>query len=215
MWSGTKGTLLMAAAVLLFGGATASAAVLNVKVPFPFVVQGHPFPAGQYLVQRDETDPSVLLIRGKTGSAAGMFVLTRTAAGHDPAGGTPALTFTQHENTYSLADIWESASLGQEVPGTAQATAAKPASKHTPVTHATRGVVKSVDGSTLVITSTGKGHGEMTFTLSPSTHREGTVIVGAPVSVRYREEGKRYIATAIRVQQPAQQSAHAAPSKQR
>ena len=88
--------------------------------------------------------------------------------------------------------------------------------KHAPTkaaTHATRGVVKSVDASTLVITRTGKGQGEMSFTMEPSTHREGDVAVGAPVSVRYREEGKSYIATAVSVQQSKQQAAHKGTKK--
>lgn len=53
----------------------------------------------------------------------------------------------------------------------------------------------------------------MTFAISADTHREGTLAVGAPVAVRYREDGKTYIATAITVQQPKQQAVHAAPSK--
>jgi len=80
-------------------------------------------------------------------------------------------------------------------------------------THATHGVVKSVDDSTLVITRTGKTHGEMTLTVNSSTHREGEVGVGSPVSVRYRQEGKSYIATAISVQPPKQQAAHTPSSK--
>jgi hypothetical protein len=74
-------------------------------------------------------------------------------------------------------------------------TAAAHKTKAAP-THATSGVVKSVDDATLVITRSGKA-GEMTFTLNPSTHREGTISVGAPVSVRYHAEGKTNIATAV------------------
>jgi hypothetical protein len=80
-------------------------------------------------------------------------------------------------------------------------------------THATRGVVKSVDASTLVITRSDGDHAAMTFALNASTHREGTIAVGKPVSVRYREDGKTQIATAVRVQPARQQAAHAAPSK--
>lgn len=99
-------------------------------------------------------------------------------------------------------------------PGKTQTSAgAKHASTSAIATRATRGVVKSVDAATLVITRTGKAHGEMTFALNPSTHREGAVAVGAPVSVRYRKEGKTYIATAIRVQPPKPQAAHRVPPK--
>lgn len=63
--------------------------------------------------------------------------------------------------------------------------------------HATRGTVKSINATTLVITRPGKS--DMTFELDPSLHREGTIDVGTMVSVRYREEGARHIATAIAV----------------
>jgi Cu/Ag efflux protein CusF len=97
-----------------------------------------------------------------------------------------------------------------EAPAVAKqaSTKAKPSA-----THATRGVVKSIDSGTLVITRSGKKRGDMTFTLDSSTRREGTVAVGTPVSVRYREDGKAYVATAINVQQPKQPAGHAAPSK--
>ncbi len=90
----------------------------------------------------------------------------------------------------------------------------KPAAKHAPAaTHATRGVVKSVDGTTLVITRAGKKAGEMTFMLDQSTRREGTIAVGAPVSVRYREDGTTYMATAVTAHAAKPQAAHKAPSK--
>ena len=64
-------------------------------------------------------------------------------------------------------------------------------------THAIRGVVTSVSPSVLVITPSGKGAGTMRFVVSPSTHREGTMAVGATVSVRYRVEDRRLLATAV------------------
>jgi hypothetical protein len=218
MWSVTKKAVLLAAGLVMFAGGTASAATVDVKVPFSFIVQGRSMPAGQYQVQSDSMDPSVLLIRGANGTNAGMFVLTRTAAGHDPAGDTPALTFDRYENQYRLVRIWESAGQGQELefaaaPGKVQPKTAKHISTHAVPMHATKGVVKSVDASTLVITRTGKKGGEMTFAMNPDTHSQGTVAVGTPVAVRYREEGKTYVATAITAQQPKQRAAHAAASK--
>jgi hypothetical protein len=93
-------------------------------------------------------------------------------------------------------------------PGYAQIPAAKQKQASAVGTHATRGVVKSVDASTLVITRTGRENGDMTFMLNASTHRDGTVAVGVPVSVRYREEGAKHVATAVLAQQPKQQAAH-------
>jgi hypothetical protein len=66
-------------------------------------------------------------------------------------------------------------------------------------THATLGVVQTIDASTLVIARTGN-RGSMTFSLTSSTHREGTIVVGSTVSVRYRDDGKKHVATAIALQ---------------
>lgn len=117
MWSVTKRATLMVAALLVFTGGTARAAVVDVNVPFPFVVQGHQLPAGQYRLQPDEADSSVVVIRGENGNRATVRVLTTPAAAHDPAGDKPAVTFMRYENQYRLADIWEPAGQGREVLG--------------------------------------------------------------------------------------------------
>jgi transcription elongation GreA/GreB family factor len=88
----------------------------------------------------------------------------------------------------------------------AQTTAAKRPAKATAARHATTGVVKSIDEKTLVITRPGKKGREMTFALNPSTQREGTVAVGSTVSVRYQEEGKTHVASALMVR-PAKPTA--------
>jgi hypothetical protein len=67
--------------------------------------------------------------------------------------------------------------------------------------HATRGTVKSIDATTLVIARSGN-RGDMTFILAPSTRREGTIVVGSTVSVRYTEKDRSHIATAVAVQRP-------------
>ena len=73
-----------------------------------------------------------------------------------------------------------------------------PKAKHE-ATHAMKGVVKTVDDKTLVVSQKpGSGH-EMTFVLDPSTEKVGTMSVGSTVDVRYRTEAKRHIATAITV----------------
>jgi len=68
----------------------------------------------------------------------------------------------------------------------APAPGAQTSGKHTTTataaTHATTGVVKSIDDSTLVIARSGK-KGDMTFAVSPSTHREGSVAAGTPEPV--------------------------------
>ena len=207
MWSMTKKAVLFAAGLVMLAGATASAAPVDVKVPFPFIVQGKTMPAGEYRVVSDSDDPSVWLLEGEKGTHAGTFVLTRVASGYDPAGDEPALTFDKNESQYQLVGIWESKAQGQEVTGT------KHASTHAVPTHATKGVVKSIDASTLVITHKGKTSGDMTFALNPATHLQGSVAVGASVDVRYREDGKTYVATAVTAQPSKPQAVHTAAPK--
>src|SRR5262245_30341860 len=73
---------------------------------------------------------------------------------------------------------------------------AAPAKAATPATHATTGVVKSVDANSLVIT---KGKTDMTFALSSSTEKKGNVAVGANVQVHYTTAGKTNTATSVSV----------------
>jgi hypothetical protein len=115
MWSVVKRSAVLTAVFLVCATGSAGAAPMEVKVPFPFVVEGHTLPAGQYAVERDGADPSVFLIRGEKGVTAAMFVLTMPAAGRDPAGDKPALTFARHETQYRLADIWAGDSEGREI----------------------------------------------------------------------------------------------------
>jgi hypothetical protein len=81
---------------------------------------------------------------------------------------------------------------------TTHSKSSAPKAKHE-ATHAMKGVIKTVDDKTLVVSQKpGAGH-EMTFVLNPSTERVGTMSVGSTVDVRYRTEAKRHIATAVTV----------------
>ena len=81
---------------------------------------------------------------------------------------------------------------------TTHSKSSAPKAKHA-ATHATRGVIKTVDDQTLVVSQkAGSGH-EMTFVIDPSTEKVGTMSVGSTVDVRYRTEAKRHIATAVTV----------------
>jgi hypothetical protein len=97
------------AAVLFTAGTALAQGTLEVKIPFPFVVNGRSMPAGNYSITRDNMTSSVFLIRG---DKDGAFVATVPAAGHDPNGNKPSLTFVRHENEYKLSSIWESANQG-------------------------------------------------------------------------------------------------------
>jgi hypothetical protein len=85
---------------------------MEIKVPFPFLVNGKTLPAGEYRV---DSEGGVVLFRGEKGTSATAFVVTTPAGGHDPVGDQPALSFTRYETQYRLADIWQSRSTGLEV----------------------------------------------------------------------------------------------------
>ncbi|HEY7445415.1 MAG TPA: hypothetical protein VH701_23510 [Vicinamibacterales bacterium] len=76
-----------------------------------------------------------------------------------------------------------------------------PAPRPTSAIHATRGVVKAI-GETMLVVSRPRNYGDIMFTLSSATHRDGKIVVGSTVSVRYREDGKTHVATAIALQKP-------------
>jgi hypothetical protein len=105
--------LVIGLGALMCLAATAGSAraqdTLAVKVPFDFMANGHMLPAGNYTITRDNTASSVFMIRGDKGGA---FVATVPAAGHDPSGSQPSLTFVRHENQYKLQTIWETANDG-------------------------------------------------------------------------------------------------------
>ena len=79
-------------------------------------------------------------------------------------------------------------------------TASKPASSKA-ATHAAGGVIKSIDGNTLVVSRSGKNGGEMTFVMNDSTDRKGNLAVGTTVSVRYHQDGTTNVATAVHAEQ--------------
>ena len=118
MSSIVKRSLLVAGAVLALGQGAARAADfrdITVNVPFPFVVENRVMPAGKYLLQRDDQDRSLLLIRSESGKPVGSYVLTYNAGGHDPSGDKPCLSFTRKEGKYELSSVWESRDDGVNV----------------------------------------------------------------------------------------------------
>jgi hypothetical protein len=76
--------------------------------------------------------------------------------------------------------------------------AAKPAAKAT--VHSARGVVKSMDPASLVITEkTGKKKShDVTFVLDSSTQKTGSLAVGSTVQVKYRNAASQHVATEVR-----------------
>ena len=66
-------------------------------------------------------------------------------------------------------------------------------------THATRGTVKTAAPTEIVVTRP-KNRGDITIVLSPATHIDGAIRVGAMVSVRYHDDHGRHLATAVAVE---------------
>ena len=98
----------------------------------------------------------------------------------------------------TLAVLMIAGSLAAPLGALAATPAAPAKTTHTAKSdHATTGTVKSVSDTSLVLTKSGKKHGEMTFQLDPSIHKDGAVAVGSHVSIRYRDDGNTHIATAI------------------
>jgi hypothetical protein len=115
-----RNAVLAAGLILVCAGGTAQAStsdVVEANVPFPFVVNGENFPSGKYMIERDYTAPSIVMIRGEKNNHAVALVLTMPDEGRDPAGSRPALTFNRSENQYHLATIWQSDREGSDIIG--------------------------------------------------------------------------------------------------
>jgi hypothetical protein len=115
MKSVMRKSVLLAGAFLVCTVASASASwnVMEVNVPFAFVVNGHTLPAGQYTVEQE--DGTAVLIRGERDNHAAAIVMTVAAGEHDLSEVKPTLTFTRDENHYRLSSLQESPSEGWTV----------------------------------------------------------------------------------------------------
>src|SRR3954449_11874468 len=78
----------------------------------------------------------------------------------------------------------------------ATAPAAKSAGKAaSAATHSAKGVVKSMDATSLVVTEKGK---DVSYVLDASTKKEGDPAVGSNVTVMYKTEGTQHVATDVK-----------------
>jgi hypothetical protein len=75
-------------------------------------------------------------------------------------------------------------------------------------THASRGKIVSIDANSLVLAHKKNGKTEeLNFVLTRDTVRKGNLIVGTSVSVHYRIESNRQLATSIQAQPSKGQNA--------
>jgi hypothetical protein len=98
----------------LFAGRARAQELITVKIPFAFVVGRETFPAGRYDITATDDGERVLAIRGADNRAAG-FLMTMPASDPDRAGDQPVLVFEKYEDTYRLAQIWESGDEGRVI----------------------------------------------------------------------------------------------------
>ena len=107
MWSVVKRSMLVGVLCLAgaSGTAVAGTTVLEVKIPFPFVVGDQTLPAGRYMIQRDDYAPGALMLRNEH-SAASAILNTRPATSAPPKNEQPALEFKHVENKYELSNVW-------------------------------------------------------------------------------------------------------------
>ena len=108
-------SMLLGFVFLLAGGSARAATLVDARVPFPFVVNNHLFPAGEYRVEQLGGDPSILVIRGEHGISQSVISSSTEASGQDPAGNKPALIFARGEDGYHLKDVWQSHGEGREI----------------------------------------------------------------------------------------------------
>jgi len=108
-------TALLAVLLLTLGAGSARAATIETKIPFDFVVGARTFPAGTYLVEHNDDEPGVLLIRGRDHARDSAFILVEPSGDHDPAGDRGALRFTRKDARYWLRDVWSSRNQGWEI----------------------------------------------------------------------------------------------------
>jgi hypothetical protein len=115
MKSVLKAAMFAMAGVLALSTA-AQAETIEVKVPFAFLVGSQKMPAGVYRIERGESMPSsVVLIQGKQGNRAQLFVQTTPLVGANPATDKPVLVFVPDETAQRLVQVWDGANSGQEV----------------------------------------------------------------------------------------------------
>jgi hypothetical protein len=89
--------------------------VLEVKVPFPFVVGNRTLPAGQYSIEREDDMSGALVIRGEHGTTGSAVLNTIPASGREPGGEHPAIEFKRVENEYRLHTIWTGDGMDRSV----------------------------------------------------------------------------------------------------
>ena len=88
---------------------TASAAELNCRVPFSFIVNGKTLPAGAYTI---DTSGGAMLVRGAQTSA---YVSANAALRPAARSGRGSVVFLKTGDRYHLIEVWGGDGRGREV----------------------------------------------------------------------------------------------------
>ena len=115
MWSVVKRSMLVGVLCLAGASGTAYAGstnLLEVKVPFPFLVGNQTLPAGEYRIQRDDFAPGALMLRSEHGVASAILNTRPARAAASPSSDQPSLEFKRGENGYRLSNVWMPDGLG-------------------------------------------------------------------------------------------------------
>jgi len=88
---------------------TASAAEMNCRVPFSFIVNGKTLPAGAYVI---DTSGGAMLVRGAQSSA---YVMATAALKPAARSGRGSVVFLKTGDRYHLIEVWGGDGRGREV----------------------------------------------------------------------------------------------------
>jgi hypothetical protein len=104
-WSALVRSGLLAVVALAMTGATCYAfgtEEMEVKVPFPFIVNGERMPAGKYMI--NDIGMSVWLIRQVHGDSS---TFVTTIPEFQSRSGEPQMRFQPYEQTHRLSSFWQ------------------------------------------------------------------------------------------------------------
>jgi hypothetical protein len=108
MWPVVKRSFVLGVITLAGASVPAYAGfsdVLDVKVPFPFMVNGEMMPAGSYVIERDADMSGALIIRGEHGTTGVAILNTRPDSAPTGTREQPSLEFKRVEGQYQLSHI--------------------------------------------------------------------------------------------------------------
>lgn len=109
-------TMVLGTALLALPAAAHAEEVCRINVPFPFVVQGHTLPAGEYDVRSDDSNPAMVTVDGVHRNKAHVAFMTIPDYSVAPSH-TPTVTFTRRGGDYVLSQVGEAGEVARDTIG--------------------------------------------------------------------------------------------------